>query len=140
MNKPNLDSDNWTASNQRNSSHLSYWSAAWVLSTGLAAFGPKLIWAFEPVLSICSVIISLLVGAGMIMATKKYLSGLDELHQKIFRDAAVLTLGVGLVCGNSYELLEDIRLISFEPEISHLIILMCLTFLTAMIAGHRKYQ
>ena len=50
------------------------------------------------------------------------------------------TLGVGLVLGLSYELLEDIKLISFEPEISHLIMVMCLTNLTAIIAGHRKYR
>jgi hypothetical protein len=44
------------------------------------------------------------------------------------------------VCGLSYELLEDIRLISFEPEIAHLVILMGLTFMAVMIAGHRKYR
>jgi hypothetical protein len=45
-----------------------------------------------------------------------------------------------LVCGLSYELLEDIKLIPVEPEISHLVVLMCLTFLAGMIFGHRKYQ
>jgi putative transcriptional regulator len=74
----------------------------------------------------------------MISATKRHLQGLDEMHQKIFRDAAVLSLGVGLVCAISYELLEDIKLISFEPEISHVIILMTLTFLAGMVAGNRK--
>jgi len=62
------------------------------------------------------------------------------MQQKIFLESTVLTLGVGLVCGNSYELLEDMKLISFEPEISRLIVLMCLTFLTGRIIGHRKYQ
>ena len=62
------------------------------------------------------------------------------MQQKIFLDSAALTLGVGLVCGLGYELLEDIRLISFQPEISHLGILMCLTFLAGNIAGHRKYR
>jgi hypothetical protein len=76
----------------------------------------------------------------MILANKKYIRGQDELHQKIFLDASALTLGVGLVCGLSYELFEDIKLISFEPEISHLVILMCLTFLLGMIVGHRRYQ
>ena len=140
MRKPMADLDSWAVSNQRNSTQLLYWSTAWVVSMALAAFGPKVIWDFDTFFTISSVIASLVVGFGMILATKKYVSGLDEMHQKIFRDAATLTLGVGLVCGNSYELLEDIRLISFEPEISHLIILMCLTFLTAMTSGHRKYR
>jgi hypothetical protein len=76
----------------------------------------------------------------MISATKRHLQGLDEMHQKIFRDAAVLSLGVGVVCAISYELLEDIKLISFEPEISHVIILMTLTFLAGIVAGNRKYR
>jgi hypothetical protein len=76
----------------------------------------------------------------MIVANKQFLQGLDEMHRKIFLDAAALSLGVGLVCGLSYELLEDIKLITFQPEISHLVMLMCLTFLTGMIVGHRKYR
>ena len=51
-----------------------------------------------------------------------------------------LTLGVGLVIGSSYELLEDIKLIPFEPEISHLIILMSLTYCVGIILGNRRYQ
>ena len=76
----------------------------------------------------------------MILATKRHIHGLDELQQKIFLDASALSLGVGLVFGIAYEQLEDIKLISFEPEISHLIILMTLTFLAGTIAGHRKYR
>ena len=76
----------------------------------------------------------------MILVNKRNVRGWDELGQKIFLDAAAFTLGVGLVCGLSYELLEDIRLISSEPEIGHLIMLMALTFMVGMIAGHRKYR
>jgi hypothetical protein len=89
---------------------------------------------------VVGVIFNLAVGFGMIMANKRHLRGLDEMHQKIFLEAGALTLGVGLVCGLSYELLEDIRLITFEPQISHLVVLMCMTFLGGMIAGQRKYQ
>ncbi len=140
MNKLKTDSGNWAASGLRNSVRLMFWCAAWVASMALAAFGPRLMWNFDTLLTTLFVLINLGIGFGMIVATKRYLKGLDEMHQKIFLDAAVLTLGVGLVCGNSYELLEDIRLITFQPEISHLILLMCLTFLTAMIVGHRKYR
>jgi len=82
----------------------------------------------------------LAVGFGMIISTKGYVAGLDEMHRKIFLDAAAITLGVGLVCGTSYELLEDIMLIAYEPEISHLTLLMCGTFIAGMVMGHRKYQ
>ena len=140
MNKLKTGSSNWATSSQRNSVRLMFWTAAWVASMALAAFGPKLIWNYNTLLTILFVLINLGIGFAMIVANKRYLKGLDELHQKIFLDAAVLTLGVGLVCGLSYELLEDIKLIPFQPEIAHLVILMCLTFLTGMIVGHRKYR
>jgi hypothetical protein len=37
------------------------------------------------------------------------------------------------VFGVSYEMLEDIKLITFEPEISHLHLLMCLTYFRALL-------
>ena len=140
MNKPQTDSGSWQASQKRNTVHLRYWTSAWVLSLALAAFGPKMLWDFQTGLTILGVVINLAVGFGMIVANKRYLQGLDEMHRKIFLDAGALSLGVGLVCGLGYELLEDIRLITFQPEIPHLIILMCLTFLAGLILGHRKYQ
>ena len=106
----------------------------------MAAYGPKWLWDFDTLLTILGVVINLGVGFGMIVATRNHLQGLDEMQQKIFLDAAALSLGAGLVFGIGYELLEDIKLISFEPEISHLIILMSLTFIAGIIAGHRKYR
>ncbi len=140
MNKMKAGSSNWATNSQLNSVRLLAWSAAWVASMALAAFGPKLIWNYDTLLTILTVLVNLGTGLAMILATRRYLRGLDEMHQKIFLDAAVLTLGVGLVSGLSYELLEDIRLIPFQPEIPHLVILMCITFLIGMIAGHWKYR
>jgi hypothetical protein len=140
MSKHRAETSEWQAKSANNSVRLLYWTSAWLVSTALAAFGPKLIWNFQTGLTILGVLCNLTVGAGMILATKRHLQGLDEMHQKIFRDAAVLSLGVGLVCAISYELLEDIKLITFEPEISHVIILMTLTFLAGMIVGNRKYR
>jgi hypothetical protein len=140
MSKFETGSGDWATSAARNIVRLRYWTIAWVVSMALAAFGPKLIWNFDTLLTSLGVLINLGVGLGMIVATKRYLHGLDEMQQRIFLDAAVLTLGVGLVIGLCYELLEDIKLITFEPEISHLVVLMCLTFLAGMIVGHRKYR
>jgi len=140
MNKQTSVINRRDASTAKNATRLMIWALAWVLTTALAAFGPKVIWDFHTGLTILGVLINVGVGFGMIFATKRHLQCLDEMHQKIFRDAAVLSLGVGLVIASSYELLEDIQLITAQPEISHVIILMTLTFLVGMIAGHRKYR
>lgn len=133
-------SSHWQAATARNTVSLAFWTFAWVAMTALAAFGPKFIWDYHVALTVLGVLLNVSVGIGMIMANARHLRGLDEMQQKIFLDACALTLGVGLVFGCGYELLEDIRLISFEPEISHLIILMGLTFVASTLAGHRKYR
>ena len=140
MSKSKTESNDWAAIGRKNSVRLMGWNAAWVLSMALAAFGPKLMWDFDTSLTVLFVLINLGIGFGMILANKRYLNGLDELHQKIFLDAAVFTLGIGLVCGLSYELFEDIKLIPFEPEISHVIMLMGLTYLLGVILGNRRYR
>lgn len=140
MNNSETGGNDYAANSAKNTALLRNWAAAWVITTAIATFGPKLVWDFATVPTVGAVLLSLGVGLGMIVANKRYVQGLDEMQQKIFLQAGALTLGVGLVCGLSYEQLEDVGLISFEPEISHLVILMCLTFLASMIAGHRRYR
>ena len=119
---------------------LGLWTGAWVLATAGAAFGPKFLWNYNTVLTILGILIHICIGFGMIYANKQSLLGMDEMQRHIQHEAMALTLGVGLVLGVSYELLEDIKLISFEPEISHLIILMCLTYFIGIILGNRRYR
>ena len=119
---------------------LGCWTGAWVLATAGAAFGPRFLWDFNTLPTILGVLIHLGIGFGMIYANKRHLLRMDEMQRHIQHGAMALTLGVGLVVGVSYELLEDIKLITFEPEISHLIILMSLTFCIGIIVGNRRYQ
>ena len=141
MNKSEQSTTNeYNERNCKNTRNLRNWAIAWVISMAVAAFAPKYLWDFNVLLTIIAVIVNLATGFGMLFANRRYIRGLDEMQQKIMLDAMGLTLGVGLVVGQCYELLEDIKLISFQPEISHLVLLMCITYMAAMIAGYRKYQ
>jgi hypothetical protein len=140
MTKQQCEQSSYQTKNNAKSVKLRNWTAAWVLTMAIAAFAPRFIWDFNTSITMIALLINLAVGFRMLVANREYLRGLDEMQQKILFDAMAFTLGVGLVIGLSYELLEDIKLIGFEPEISHLIIIMCLTYLIAMIAGHRKYR
>ncbi len=140
MSKLDCEQSSYQTKNNANTKTLRNWTMAWVVTMAIAAFAPRFIWDFNTSLTIITLLLNLAVGFRMLVANRDYLRGLDEMQQKILFDAMAFTLGVGLVLGLGYELLEDIKLISFEPEISHLIIVMCLTNLTAIIAGHRKYQ
>ncbi|MED5454428.1 MAG: hypothetical protein VX961_07875 [Verrucomicrobiota bacterium] len=141
MNKKKVtDMCNTTAQTNKNTSRLFIWSVVWVLVTAGVAFGPKNIWNFNTWLTIIAVLIHIGIGLGMIRVFKQFLLGLDELQRKIHLDAMALSLGIGLVFGCSYEMLEDIKLIPFQPEIPHLIIVMYLTYAIGAILGNRRYQ
>ena len=141
-----------TAQTKKNTLRLFFWTVAWVLATagwaGIStsavfeqiAIGSKNLFNFKTLPIIIAVLVHIGLGLGMLRAFKQYLLGLDELQRKIQLDAMALRLGVGLVLGSRYELLEDIKLIPFEPEIPHLIILMSLTYCIGIILGNRRYQ
>ena len=129
-----------TQHNNINTRQLVLWTLAWLASTALLRFGAEYIWDYQPAYSISALVTHLALGFAMIVANVKHLSKLDELQRKITMDAMGITLGVGLIAGIAYEQLEDIKLISFEPEISHLIMLMSFTYIITIFVGNRKYQ
>lgn len=140
MEKLMTESNNLSTRTKANTIQLGIWTIAWVLTTAIATFGPQFLWNFNTTLTIFGVLINLGVGFKMILVNKQNLDGLDELTRKIHLEAMAFTLGVGLVCGLSYELLSNIKLISFEPKIAHLIMLMAITYISGVFAGQRRYQ
>ena len=117
-----------------------YWCLAWVLTTAGATFGPELLWGYGTLITSIGIAIQLALGFGMICAFKGVLLAMDELQRLIQLEALSLALGVGVVVGVSYELLEDVKLITFEPEISHLIMLMALTYMFGLFLGNKHYR
>ena len=68
MSKKTTGPSEWEASKSRHSSNLRYWALAWVLTSALAAFGPKLIWDYHTALTVLAVVINLVIGFCMIIA------------------------------------------------------------------------
>ena len=50
-----------------------------------------------------------------------------------------LALGVGVVGGLSYSLLDTTNLIAQDAEISYLVILIALTYLASVVIGQKRY-
>lgn len=139
-----------SSSNQCNSSHsqklkkatiqLGIWTLAWLMSLALATFGPIYIWESGKVINSVFIVVNLLIGIGVIIANKKHIEQLDELQQRITLNAMAITLGVGLIGGLSYSLLDVTNVVAFDAEISHLVTLMGLTYGLATVIGHRNYS
>ena len=130
----------WEQQQYTNIKSLSIWTSAWVCTTAIATFGPEYIWQYLEKFTIIAIVFNMLVGFGMILSNKRFLHGQDELQQKITLEAMALTLGIGLIVGLSYSLLETTHIISSSAEISHLMIIMGLTYLLTTYLGHRKYK
>lgn len=130
----------WEATSRKNVIHLAYWTGAWVLTLAIASFGPKSLWDYNSSISIVAILVNTIMGAGMILANRKYTNGLDEMLRKVTMDAKAIALGVGVVGGMSYSMLDAANVISFHAEIGHLVGLVGLTYFVAFIVGSIRYK
>jgi hypothetical protein len=140
MNNQKARSGNWAANSERNTVLLGYWTAAWVLTMAIANFGPRFIWQSIESITIFAILLNIAIGFGMIMANKRHLRGLDEMHQKIQLEAMGMSLGIGLIVGLGYSNLDVTDIIGFDAEISHVVILMGITYGLSVIFGLRKFR
>ena len=125
---------------KKSTNYVFGWGIFWVFATAGVAFGPKNLWNFNTWITIIAVVIHVGIGLVLIRALKQNLLAMDELHRKIHLDAMAWSLGIGLVLGCTYEMLEDIKIITFQPEIPHLILTMSLAYVAGVVQGIRKYQ
>jgi hypothetical protein len=139
MKSTDTNNDSIEARTARNGVRLCIWTISWVLTVALMAFGPKFLWDFNNLATAIAIGINLLMGYKMILVNKDHLLGLDELQQRIQLNAMAISLGAGLVLGTTYDTLEDIKVITFESEIAHLIIAMSIVYIVSILIGNRRY-
>lgn len=135
-----MKDQDWNTRIKKNKINLALWSMAWTLSMALATFGPMFIWEGENTLTFISIILNALLGVGMIYANIRHINGLDDLQKKIQLEGMGIALGVGIVGGLSYALLDITNLISQDAEISYLVILITLTYLFSVLIGQKRYK
>ena len=124
---------------RRNTLKLMGWTVAWVLTLAIATFGPALAWESKAV-TLASILLNLAAGAGMILANKDYLQGVDEMQRKIQLEAMALALGVALVFGLAYSTADIADLIPFDAEIAHVVFAVCAAYALGIFLGIRRYQ
>jgi hypothetical protein len=140
MKEPDTNATPWERNVTRNTKRLAFWTGAWVLTMALANFGPIFLWFGDKLLSFLAIALNTALGVMMILANKKHLQSLDEMQQRIQRDAMGVTLGVGLVVGLSYSNLDITGLIPGDAEISVLVIITGLTYATTTLLASRRYR
>jgi len=118
---------------------LALWTWSWVATMAIAAFGPKYIWDDHTVLTTLAVSVNFIHGILMIFANRRMFNNFDELERKIHLESLALTLGLAVVVGLSYSLLDTTNLIAFNAEISNLVIFIGLTYLILVTVNTRRY-
>ena len=118
--------------------NLAAWTMVWLLSTAIATFGPIALWD-NIGLSILAIIINLLVGIGMIRANVSLFATYDELQKEIHLKATGITLGLSLVLGISYSLLDTSNVMAGDAEFGVLVGLMGIIYLGSTWYINRQY-
>ncbi|MCC6585774.1 MAG: hypothetical protein IT168_03570 [Bryobacterales bacterium] len=119
---------------------LAGWTLAWLAATALMKFGPIVFWNKAVAFTLLAVGLDLAVGVGMILATKKYVTELDDLQQKIYLDALGITVGVGLIAGIPYSVMDSYHVMPFKADVAHIVILMAVTFSASCVYGSWRYR
>ncbi|WP_332038454.1 hypothetical protein [Salegentibacter sp.] len=97
------------------------------------------IWDDHAVLTVLAVSVNFVHGILMIFANRSLFNNFDELERKIHLESLALTLGLAVVVGLSYSLLDTTNLIGFDAEISNLVIFIGVTYLILVTINTRRY-
>ena len=127
------------AERKKNLYNLAIWTWSWVATLALASFGPKYIWADHSVLTTLEVSVNFVHGILMIIANRRMFNNFDELERKIHLESLALTLGLAVVVGLTYSLLDATNLIAYNAEISNLVIFIGLTYLVLVTVNTKRY-
>jgi hypothetical protein len=116
------------------------WCGAWAGTCALLAFGPGFLWNRALVFTLLAIALNVCVGIGAIMANKKYIEELDELQRKVQLNSLAITVGVAIIAGVPCSIMNAYRVIPFHADVSHLMVLMSLTYATCNLYGTRRYR
>lgn len=120
--------------------NLAAWTFSWVLSTALVVFGAEFIWDGNVWITMAALAVNVLVGIGMILSNRRLLENCDELEKKIQLESMGLTLGLTLVVGIAFSMMDATNLIPFDAEIAFLVMFMGICYMLAIWFNNRRYR
>ena len=124
---------------KKNIIKLALWTWSWVATLAIATFGPKFIWDDHVFLTVFAILVNLGNGILMINANKNLFNSLDELQRKIQLEALGITLGLAVIAGLSFSLLDQTNLIPFDAEIGFLVGFIGITYMVALFINRKRY-
>jgi cytochrome c biogenesis protein CcdA len=120
--------------------HLAFWTWSWVLTLAIATFGPEFFWEEKSALTIVAIVVNLAIGILMVLANRKLFNHYDELERKIHLESMGLTLGLAVIIGLTYSLLDQKNLIHSDAEIGFLVGFIGITYMISLMVNRKRYS
>ena len=120
--------------------HLAFWTWPWVLTLAIATFGPVFFWEEKSALTIVAIVVNLAIGILMVLANRKLFNHYDELERKIHLESMGLTLGLAVIIGLTYSLLDQKNLIHSDAEIGFLVGFIGITYIISLMVNRKRYS
>ena len=120
--------------------HLAFWTWSWVLTLAIATFGPEFFWEEKSALTLVAIVVNLAIGILMVLANRKLFNHYDELERKIHLESMGLTLGLAVIIGLTYSLLDQKNLIHSDAEIGFLVGFIGITYIISLMVNRKRYS
>jgi len=127
-----------TQRDRRNQNKVNVWGLCWVASWLGVNTGIKYEWLQGPAMVMAGLLLTTLLGVVLIQVFRRFLREADELKRKIELEALAFSVGVGLVGGVSYTILQRAGFAS-DLGFNVTVMLICMTYVVCVILGHRRY-
>ena len=108
-------------------------TAAWVATTAIIGFGPRLWWNYDVPFTIAAVILNFSTGLLMLTAFFRHMRSMDELQRQTHLESMAITLGLMFILTVSYGSLEPAGLI-VDAHPANLLFIAAPTYITLVIA------
>jgi len=119
---------------------LAAWTWSWVATMAIATFGPEFIWDNHPFMTQFAIIVNFANGILIILANRDLFNHFYELEKNIHIESLAITLGLAVVVGLSYSLLDSTNLIKQNAQIIMLVMFIGVTYLTSILINTRRYK
>jgi hypothetical protein len=111
-----------------------------VATLAIATFGPKFIWDDHKLLTVFAITVNLSNGIMMIIANRSCFNTMDELQLKIHTESLAITLGLAVIVGLSFSLLDQTNLINFDADIGFLVGFIGITYMVTLLINRSRYS
>ena len=118
---------------------LALWTLLWVVTQAIVVFGYRELWNEIRWITALVLAVNVILGLGMVWTYRNLMDLFDELERKIQLESMALTLGLTLVAGLGYTVMDITNLIPWDAEIGNLVFFMGVCYITCILVNTRRY-